>query len=207
VEGLEELAVLLLGADHVHVVVELGTQQLQGLVAQRLGGGHHLAEVQHDLHQRRRVRPDLVGEVGERGTARQAHHLAGAARHLHAADGRRLHVVELLPALPLRLAALARLATGTAEGTRGAATATAATRTAAEAAATGTTAAARTRGREATAGTAGAAGTATAATGATATGTRPGGPGRRGPRRGHHRRARPRAARTRPGDTRTRTRD
>src|SRR5690242_21341671 len=35
--------------------------------------------------------------------------LALTARNLHAADRRRLHVVELLPALPLRLAGTARL--------------------------------------------------------------------------------------------------
>ena len=87
------------------VVVQLGAEQLQRLLVDRLGRGHHLAEVEHHLDQRGRVGVDLVGEVGQRGAARQPHDLAVAARDLHAADRRRGHVVELLTPLLLALAA------------------------------------------------------------------------------------------------------
>src|SRR5690242_7887600 len=87
--------------------------------------------------------------------------LALTARNLHAADRRGLHVVELLPALPLRLAGPARLAAGTPEsacGTAAAGTATATaaatgTRAAAGAAATRAATAAGTRAAKATAAT------------------------------------------------------
>ncbi len=108
VEGVEQLAVLVLGADDLNVVAELGTEQRQRLVVDRLGRRHHLAEVEHDLDQRRRVGADLVGEVGQRRAAGQPHHLAVATRNLHAADRRRLHVVELLAPLLLGLAATYR---------------------------------------------------------------------------------------------------
>src|SRR6266496_3969633 len=103
VERLEQLAVFFLGRDDLDVVVQLGAEQLERLVVDRLGGGHHLAEVQHDLHQRRRVGADLVGEVAQRRAPGQPDHLAVAARDLHAADRRRLHVVEFLTPLLLRL--------------------------------------------------------------------------------------------------------
>ncbi len=66
VEGLEQLAVLVLGGDDLDDVVELLTEQLQRLVVDRLGGGDHLAEVEQHLHQRGRLDVDLVGEVGQR---------------------------------------------------------------------------------------------------------------------------------------------
>ena len=65
VERLEQLAVLLLGGDDLDVVVQLGAEQLQRLVVHRLGRGDHLAEVEQHLHQARRVRADLVREVGQ----------------------------------------------------------------------------------------------------------------------------------------------
>ena len=46
VEGVEQLAVLVLRADDLDRVAELGTEQLQRLVADRLRRGHHLAEVE-----------------------------------------------------------------------------------------------------------------------------------------------------------------
>ncbi len=101
VERLEQLAVLFLGRDDLDGVVQLGAEQLQGLVVDRLGRGHHLAQVQQHLDQRRRVGADLVGEVGQAGAPAQPDHLAVAARDLHAADRRRLHVVELLAPLLL----------------------------------------------------------------------------------------------------------
>src|SRR5690606_3865898 len=167
VEGLEKLAVLLLGADDLDVVVPLGAEQLQRLLVDRLRGRHHLAEVQHDLHQRGGVGPDPVGEVGQRRTARQADRRAVAAGDLHTADRRRRHVVELLAPLTLGLAATRGTATGTPEGTRRAAAATATTAgTAAEA--TGTAA----RTRAAATGTAGEAAGTPAATAGTATAAR-----------------------------------
>src|SRR5690606_27527304 len=158
VEGVEELAVLLLRAHDLDVVVHLGAEQLEHLVGHRLGGRHHLAEVEQHLHQRRRVGVDLLGEVGERRAARQPDRLAVALGQADTAHRGRLHRVELLALLPLRLAALARRAAGTAERTRGtAATATATTgattagttaETARRGAATGTEATARTRSEE-----------------------------------------------------------
>ena len=53
VEGLEQLAVLVLGRDDLDDVVELLAEQLERLVVDRLGRGHHLAEREQHLHQRR----------------------------------------------------------------------------------------------------------------------------------------------------------
>ncbi len=142
VEGLEQLAVLVLGADHLDGVVQLRAEQLQRVLVDRLGRGDHLAEVEQHGDQRGRVGVDLLGEVGQRRAARQAKNLAVAAGNLHATDRRRLHVVELLTALLLALAPAGRAAAWPAERTSraGAATAaagtgTATTGTAAEAAA------------------------------------------------------------------------
>ena len=154
VERLEQLPVLLLGGDDLDVVVQLGAEQLQRLVVDRLGRGHHLAEVEQHLDQAGRVGVDLVREVRQRGAPAQPDDLALAARDRHAANRRGLHVVELLPPLPLRLAGAARLAAGTPEGTRGAAG------PAAAAAATGTGAAARRSAAAAATGTSAAAGAA-----------------------------------------------
>ena len=130
VERLEQLAVFVLGADHLHVVAEFGAEQLQGLFVHRLGSRDHLAEMEHDLHERRGIRANAVGEVGQRRATRQPQNLAVAARYLHAADRRGLHVVELLTPLLLRLAAASRPATGAStERTRGATAAPTATRT------------------------------------------------------------------------------
>ena len=168
VERVEQLAVLLLGADHLHDVVHLRAEELEHLVGHGLRRGDHLAEVEQHLHQRSRVGVDLVGEVGQRGAAGEANGLAAALGEADAADRRRLHVLHVLLALlALGLAsALARPA-GTPEGTR---------RTAASAAATGTaTAATETaatcRGTATATGTETATGTAAAATGATAEAT------------------------------------
>ncbi len=67
VERLEQLAVLVLGRDDLDRVVQLGAEQLQGLLVDRLGRGDHLTEVQHHLDERRRVGADLLGEVGQGG--------------------------------------------------------------------------------------------------------------------------------------------
>ena len=104
VEGLQQFAVLVLGAHDLNVVVHLAAEQLERLVTHRLRGGHHLAEVEQRLHQRRRVGIDLLGEVGQRRAAGQPDGLAVAVRQPHAADDRRLHRVVFLTLLPLRLA-------------------------------------------------------------------------------------------------------
>src|SRR5690242_4872916 len=209
VERLEQLAVLFLGRDDLDAVVQLGAEQLERLVVDRLGGGHHLAEAQHDLHQRRGVHADLVGEVGQARAPAQPDDLAVAGPDRHAADRRRLHVVELLTPLLLRLATPRRTAARTPERTLGAAAATAAATWTGRAAtgacacarrtagtATGTLTAATGAAAAAT-GTAGTAARATTGTTAAGTaGTAPAGAGRR--RTGRHvHRARPRAARTR----------
>src|SRR6185437_7886284 len=159
-----------LGRNYLDVVVQLGAEQLERLVVDRLGRRHHLAEVQHDLHQRRGVGADLVGEVGQARAAAQPDYLPVAARNLHAADRRRLHVVELLAPLLLRLAAARRTPAGPAEGTLSTAAATTAARARRATAGSGA-------GSTAATGTATAAGTRTAAaTGraATAAATGPG---------------------------------
>ena len=115
VEGLQQLAVLVLRADDLDDVVHLAAQQLQGLVADRLGGGDHLAEVEQRLHQRGRVGVDLLGEVAQRRAAGQPDGLAVAVRQPHAADDRRLHVLVLGAFRPLGLAATPRRTAGTAE--------------------------------------------------------------------------------------------
>jgi hypothetical protein len=120
VEGLEQLAVLVLGGDDLHDVVELLAEQLEHLVVDRLGGRDHLAETEEHLHQRGRVDADLLREVGQRGATGETDRLTVALADADAADRRGLHVVELLPALTLRLASPTRRAARTTERTLGA---------------------------------------------------------------------------------------
>ena len=155
VEGLEQLAVLVLGGHDLNDVVHLAAEQLEGLVADGLRRGHHLAEVEQRLHQRGRVGVDLLGEVGQRRAAGQPDGLAVAVRQPHAADDRRLHRVVFLALLPLRLAATLRRAAGTTERACGSA---ALTWPSAATAAAGATAIAGTRRGTATATAAGTAG-------------------------------------------------
>ncbi len=157
-EAVEQLPVLLLRADDLHHVVHLGAEQLEDLVGHRLGGGDHLTEVEQHLHQRGRVRVDLVCEVRQRGATGQLDRLAAALGQADAADRGGLHRVELLALLPLRLATLAGRTAGTAERARRTTAATAAGTTGTATAATGTTAETAT-------------GRGTAPTGAAATGT------------------------------------
>jgi hypothetical protein len=158
VERLEQLAVLVFRAHHLDVVVELGAEQLEGLVVDRLGRGDHLAEMEHDLHERAGDGPDLVREVGQRRATRKPDDLTVAAGNLHAADRRRLHVVEFLTPLLLGLATADRTSAAAAESACGAAAATA-------------TRSARTAGASAEAASSGPAGSA-AAEAATTTATR-----------------------------------
>ncbi len=108
VEGLEQLAVLLLGADDLQDVVHLLGEKPERLVGNGLRGGDHLAEVHHHGDERRRVGVDLLREVGERGAARQPDGLSVAAGQHDAADRRGLHGLVLLAPLPLRLTATTR---------------------------------------------------------------------------------------------------
>src|SRR5919206_336402 len=111
VEGLEELAVLVLGADHLDVPADLGTEQLQRLVVDRLRRGDHLAQVEQGGDQRGGLRADALGQVGQRRAAGQPDGLPVAARQGDAAHAGRRHLVELLTPLLLALAATDRAAT------------------------------------------------------------------------------------------------
>ena len=125
VEGLEQLAVLVLGGDDLDDVVELLADQLEGLGVDRLGRRDHLAEREQHLHQGSGVDADLLGEVGQRRTAGQANGLAVALADAHATDRRGLHLLELLTTSTLRLATATRRTTRTTEGTLGLAATTA----------------------------------------------------------------------------------
>ena len=65
VEGLQQLAVLILRTDDLDLVVHLLAEQLQHVVGDGLGRGDHLAEVEQRLHQRGVIGVDLIGVVGE----------------------------------------------------------------------------------------------------------------------------------------------
>src|SRR3954463_8640810 len=120
VEGLEQLAVLVLGAHDLDVPANLGTEQLERLVVHRLGRGDPLTQVEQGGDQRGRLGTDLLGEVGQRRTARQPDDLPVAPRQADAAHAGRRHLVELLAPLLLALAPADRATpAGTAEGTRG----------------------------------------------------------------------------------------
>ena len=177
-EALEELLVLVLGRYHLDLVAELIAEHLEGGLVEGLRRGGHLAQVEQDGHQGRRLHRvagellDLVREVGDRCAAAHADDLAVALANVDAADLRRIPHLEFLTLRPTRLALL-RLAAALAEGTGCAAAAA----TAATAGPTGETAAGPTgetaTGTAAATGTTGAArtllegGTAAAATGTT----------------------------------------
>ncbi len=85
VEGLQQLAVLVLGRDDLDDVVELLAEQLEGRVVDRLGRGDHLAEVEQHLHQRgRRRRRSSRRSRSARRPAR-----AGRSRRCPCGPGRR----------------------------------------------------------------------------------------------------------------------
>src|SRR5690606_3359096 len=202
VEGPEQLAVLLLGRDHLDDVAELGREGPEGVLVERLRRRRHLAEVEQDGHEARGVRVDLVGEVVERGAVAQTHDgRAVPAGNLHAAERRRLHLLELLALRALRLAPADRTTAGAPEGalrgTTTRATAAAATGTTREAAAGGT--ATGTTAEAAATAAASAATARTATRGGTLTGTADGGAA------GHHARVGTRTAGARSGTRPART--
>ncbi len=164
VEGPEQLAVLLLGRDHLDDVPELDSERAERVLVQRLRRGRHLTEVEQHRDQAGRVRVDLVGEVVQRRAVTQPHDgLAVATRNLHATERRRLHLLELLALRPLRLASTDGTTTGTTERSlRAAATGA----TGATAATTGT--AGKPTGRCTATGATGATGTPTTRSRATA---------------------------------------
>ena len=164
VEGLQQLAVLVLRGHDLDVEVQLLAQQAQRVVIHRLRRREHLAELEHRGHEIGRRGVDPLGEVRQRGAAGQPDDRAVAAGQPDAAQRRRRHVVELLALGLLGLAAAGGTAARTAERARRA-TATRATAGTTARAAAGTTARSaaggagrtcRRTGPEAAAGTAGA---------------------------------------------------
>ena len=185
VERLQQFAVFVLGGHDLHDVVHLAAEQFEGFVTDRLGGGHHLAEVEQRLNQCSRVGVDLLGEVHQRRAAGETDGLAIAVRQPDATDDGRLHVLVFGAFRPLRLATALRRATGTTERTCGSAALTWAS---AATAAAGTTAIACARWGTATGACTGAATGATAAVVTAAATTAAAGDDHLGPHRGHDRR-------------------
>ena len=124
VERLEQLAVLVLGADDLNVVAELSCQQRKVSSSSDWVAVAISPRVNSTCTNDAGFGVDALGEVGQRRTTRQANDLALTAGNLHAADRRCLQVVELLTPLLARLAATL-LATAATEGTSRLTTATA----------------------------------------------------------------------------------
>jgi hypothetical protein len=143
----QELGLLLLaGVDQTHVGADLGREQLDHVVAQRLRGHDHLALQQQEAHDVARAAIELGPEVA-RGRAALDDDLAlghRRRRRLVRRELRRLELFEVAPASPRptlrgpppRHAPTSSLGRGTGRGTRARAPAEAATRAAAEATAT-----------------------------------------------------------------------
>src|SRR5699024_6694203 len=142
VEGLEQLAILVLGRDDLELVAQLLRQHLERRLVERLRDRRHLSQVEEDGHEVRRIRVDLLCEVRQRGTAAQAQRRGSVtAGDGDAAHGRSLHLLELCALRPLRLAsASGTTAAATECALRVAATATGAARAAAGTTATGSAA-------------------------------------------------------------------
>ena len=187
VEALQQLAVLVLGRDDLDVVVELRAEHLQRLVGDRLGGRHHLAQVEQHLDQRRHVHADLLAEVGQAGATGEPDLLAVTLPDAYATDLGCLHLIELLTTLLLGLAPTTSRTARAPEGALGA-TATAATAPPAGRTARTTAGTAATGGAAATGTTATAGGARTATVPAGAAGTT------QSRLLGHHRRVRTRHA-------------
>ena len=127
VEALQQLAVFVLRRHDLDVVLQLRTQQFEGVVAHRLGGGDHLTHMEKHLHECCRVNADLLGEIGQRRTTTQTNGLAAALTDAYATDRWRLHLVKLLATLLLRLATTVS-GTASSEGALRSAAATTTTR-------------------------------------------------------------------------------
>jgi len=131
VELTQQLALLVLGGHDLDVITELGSEQAERLFVQGLSGRSHLTQMDENRDQARRVGVDLVGEVGQRGATTHADDgLAVAAGNRDTAEGRGLHLLELLTLRALGLASAHRAAAAATEGTLGATTATGPTWTA-----------------------------------------------------------------------------
>src|SRR5699024_137067 len=126
VEGLEQLTVLVLGRDDLDLVAELLTEDLEGRLVERLRDRGHLTEVEEHGDQVRRIRVDLLGEVGQRRAATQTQRrIAVSAGNGDATDRRSLHLLELCALRPLRLPSLlTRTSAATESALRASATAT-----------------------------------------------------------------------------------
>ena len=136
VEGLEQLAVLVLGRDDLDVVAELRAQGLEGVLVEGLRGGRHLAQGEEDRHECCGIDVDLLGEISQRCALADANLRAIAARNRHAADDGRILLLVLLTLRALRLASALRAAASATEcARRGTATAAATAAGTAEAAA------------------------------------------------------------------------
>src|SRR5699024_8293386 len=166
VEGLEQLTVLVLGRDDLDLVPELLSEDFEGRLVERLRDRGHLTEVEEHGDQVRRIRVDLLGEIGQRRAATQTQRrIAVSAGNGDATDRRSLHLLELCALRPLRLPALLTRTSAAAEcALRASATATGSAT--AGTAGTATRAAARTA-----AGAAGTAGSVAASAAAAATGS------------------------------------
>ena len=153
VEGLEELAVLILRRDDLDLVIHLVAEQLQGLVGDRCSCRHHFAEVEQRLDQRCCIGVNLLSEVRQGCTTCEANGRALTVGQLNAAyHGWCLHCLVLVALLTLRLTSATRgaswspectcssTATSAATTARSATRATRAATTAAEATATATAA-------------------------------------------------------------------
>jgi len=128
VERLEQLPVLFLRRDDLNVVIQLGPEQLQGLVVDRLGSGHHLTEMQHDWTRDAGFAP-ILSAKSLSDAPRTAVPPGRCREEPGRRDRRRLHVVELLTTLLLRLPAPGRPPAGPPESALSAAAAAAAART------------------------------------------------------------------------------
>ena len=137
---LEQLAILVLRGHDLDGVAELIAKKTQRVVIDRLSRSDHLPQANEHLDEIGRHRVDLLGEVGQARTARQANGGAATAQDAHAFHDRGLHIVEFLALGALGLTTLGR---ATARTTKGASSRT----TSAGATATGETAARCTTGR------------------------------------------------------------
>ena len=138
VKGLKQFAVFVFRRDDDNIEVEFSTQQHQSFVVNRLRCGDDLAQVEQNLHQRRGVAIDLLGEVSQRCTTGHANRFASTTRGNHATNRWGLQIIELLTPLLLGLATLGGTTAGTTKSTSSCTARVSTTRSAAATAATAT---------------------------------------------------------------------